>query len=155
MLGGGVGFTLLYRISRDGCNASTFHKKCDGQGPTITVFYNANNTVYGGYTSQNWLSTETEYCVYDEKAFLFQVRYNGISVQKMFPIKEDNYANAIRCGNILGPVFGKKESDLPFFTGNVHPSNGTFIFQKGEGINEHITNGTVDITDLEVYKVYG
>ena len=74
MIGGGVGFTLLYKISRDGCNASTFHTKCDCQGPTITVLYNTNDTVYGGYTSQSWLGAGTEYSAYDEKAFLFQVR---------------------------------------------------------------------------------
>ena len=161
MIGGGVGFTLLYRISRDGCNASTFHTKCDCQGPTITVLYNTNDTVYGGYTSQNWLGTGTEYSSYDEKAFLFQVRYNGSSVQKKYPIKADNYANAIRCGSTLGPVFGRKESAIPFFVGDVSFSNGIFLFQKGHLDNsytlnnEDITNGSVNITDLEVYKVDG
>ncbi|KAH3742377.1 hypothetical protein DPMN_049118 [Dreissena polymorpha] len=28
-------FTLLYKITRDGCNATTFHQKCDNQGPTV------------------------------------------------------------------------------------------------------------------------
>ena len=161
MIGGGVGFTLLYKISRDGCNASTFHTKCDCQGPTITVLYNTNDTVYGGYTSQSWLGAGTEYSAYDEKAFLFQVRDNGSSVQKKYPIKADNYANAIRCGSTLGPVFGRKESEIPFFTGNVSPSNGIFIFQRGQ-LNECynlykeiITNDSVDIKDLEVYKVDG
>ena len=50
-------FRLLYKISRDGCSAQKFHQKCDDQGPTVTVRYNTNNTIYGGYLSQSWNSS--------------------------------------------------------------------------------------------------
>ena len=45
-------FRLLYKISRDGCSAPTFHHKCDDQGPTVTVLYNKNDTIFGGYLSE-------------------------------------------------------------------------------------------------------
>lgn len=162
MIGGNIRLSLLYKISRDGCNASTFHTKCDCQGPTITVFYNTNDTVYGGYTSQSWLGAGTEYSAYDDKAFLFQVRYNGSSVQKKCSIKSDKYATAISCRHDLGPVFGKGESDIPFFTGNVNISNGIFTLSKGMPNNTYIyddlsalTNDSAAVRDLEVYKVEG
>ncbi|XP_052212383.1 interferon-induced protein 44-like [Dreissena polymorpha] len=54
-------FTLLYQITRDGCNATTFHQKCDNQGPTVTVLYNQQGSVYGVYGSASWyLETLTE-----------------------------------------------------------------------------------------------
>lgn len=165
MIGGGkFKFTLLYKISRDGCNAWTFHTKCDSQGPTITVIYNTKDTVYGGYTSQSWLGAGTEYGAYDEKAFLFQVRYNGKSVNNKFPIKADKYANATACHHSLGPVFGKGEPDIPFFTGKVNASNEVFNFTAGKiGIVYDMkstdiatfTNDSTEVRDLEVYKVDG
>lgn len=91
-------FQLLYKISRDGCSASTFHQKCDGQVATVTVLYNTNKTIYGGYLSQSWHSygeyiernpnrrhLREEYfydqegcndaCIYDPNAFIFRLQY--------------------------------------------------------------------------------
>ncbi|XP_052285297.1 interferon-induced protein 44-like [Dreissena polymorpha] len=51
-------FTLLYKITRDGCNATTFHQMCDNQGPTVTVLYNQQGSVYGGYESASWTSSD-------------------------------------------------------------------------------------------------
>lgn len=164
MIGGKHRFTLIYKISRDGCNSSTFHTKCDCQGPTITVFYNTNDTVYGGYTSQSWLGVGAAYKAYDEKAFLFQVRYNGSSVKKKYPIKTDKYAAAITCGHSLGPVFGEADSDIPFFTGNVNPIQGIYTFKQGKLNNNYrmenvdikaFTNDSVEVQDVEVYKLEG
>nr|XP_022296595.1 interferon-induced protein 44-like [Crassostrea virginica] len=160
MIGGNVRLNLLYKISRDGCSASTFHTKCDCKGPTITVIYNSKNTVYGGYTSQNWLGTGAEYSAYDEKAFLFQVRYNGTNVQKKYPIKADKLANAISCSHNIGPTFGKGDPEFPSFSGVLKPSNGVFVF-KGTKANivynitdiASFTNDSLEVQDLEVYKV--
>ena len=44
-------FRLLYSFTRDGCGNQPFHSKCDNQGPTVTVLYNPQGCVYGGYTS--------------------------------------------------------------------------------------------------------
>ena len=52
--GGPKTFTLLYSATKDGCVANTFHQKCDNQGPTVTVLYNPQGSVYGGYTGQSW-----------------------------------------------------------------------------------------------------
>ena len=162
MIGGNVRLNLLYKISRDGCSASTFHTKCDCKGPTITVIYNSNDTVYGGYTSQNWLGAGTEYSAYDEKAFLFQVRYNGTSVQKKYSIKADKFASAISCCHNFGPTFGKGDPEFPSFSEVLKPSNGVFVF-KGTKANSvynitdiaSFTNDSLEVQDLEVYKVDG
>jgi hypothetical protein len=47
-------FKLLYSFSRDGANATTFHTNCNNKGPTLTVIYDTEGSVYGGYTDQNW-----------------------------------------------------------------------------------------------------
>ena len=49
-----VKFELLWKGSRDGFGASTFHTKCDGKGATLTVVKSEHDKVFGGYTSESW-----------------------------------------------------------------------------------------------------
>ena len=47
---------LLYRGTRDGMNSFAFHQKCDGQGPTISLYENDKGNIFGGYSSISWAS---------------------------------------------------------------------------------------------------
>ena len=154
-------FRLLYKISRDGCSAQTFHQKCDGQGPTVTVLYNTNNTIYGGYLSQSWNSKG--YYIKDASAFLFRLQFNGSSNPLKFAVSE-----AARAGygnSNHGPTFGSGY-DIKTFTaaikisGKFFPLNGN-IRNIGKSYNldgqnsSTITNDNLQVTDLEVYSVIG
>ena len=44
---------LLFRASRDGFAAQTFHSKCDNKGPTVTIVKSGNN-IFGGFTEISW-----------------------------------------------------------------------------------------------------
>ena len=44
---------LLFRASRDGFAAATFHSKCDNKGPTLTIVKSGNN-IFGGFTEKSW-----------------------------------------------------------------------------------------------------
>ena len=46
---------LLFRASRDGFLASTFHSKCDNKGPTVTIVQSEEN-IFGGFTEESWSS---------------------------------------------------------------------------------------------------
>ena len=46
---------LLYRASRDGFAAATFHSKCDNKGPTVTIVKSGNN-IFGGFAEESWTS---------------------------------------------------------------------------------------------------
>ena len=46
---------LLFRASRDGFRASTFHSKCDSKGPTVTIVKSGGN-IFGGFTKRAWES---------------------------------------------------------------------------------------------------
>ena len=46
---------LLYRASRDGFEAESFHLKCDYKGPTVTVV-KSGNFIFGGFTEAAWRS---------------------------------------------------------------------------------------------------
>ena len=44
---------LLFRGSRDGFQAQTFHSKCDNKGPTVTIM-KSGNYIFGGFTEKSW-----------------------------------------------------------------------------------------------------
>jgi hypothetical protein len=43
--------TLLFRGSIHGWNANDFHSRCDGKGPTISLFKVKDGDCIGGYTN--------------------------------------------------------------------------------------------------------
>ena len=48
-------YRLLFRASRDGFAASTFHFQCDNEGPTVAVVKSGGN-IFGGFTEKPWAS---------------------------------------------------------------------------------------------------
>ena len=156
-------FRLLYKISRDGCSAGAFHQQCDGQGPTVTVLYNTQKTIFGGYLSESW-NSEDDY-IDDPRAFLFRLQYNESYNPLKFPVKDSTYAGY--GGGDKGPTFGEEHApDFQTFTGtvtklgNYFSLNGNFnkigntYNLNGQNISS-ITNNSLQVTDLEVYKVEG
>jgi hypothetical protein len=49
--------TLLYKSTKDGDSASTFHSKCDYQGNTLSLIRNTKCFRCGGFTTQSWSSS--------------------------------------------------------------------------------------------------
>ncbi|XP_045166459.2 interferon-induced protein 44-like [Mercenaria mercenaria] len=155
-------FTLLYAITRDGCSPTIFHQKCDNQGPTVTVLYNQHESVYGAFTSVSWQSLGGIYARND-KAFLYQLKYNGNEKKNMF--HTINSYQAVLHNKDFGPMFGNWPCDLYTFggsqiekSGTVFPLNGSMsgfgktFTNKGVTVDQ-INNNTMNVTELEVYQV--
>jgi len=159
-------FTLLYSATRDGCDATTFHQKCDNQGPTVTVLYNPQGSVYGGYTGKSWNGNTEDY-INDTTAFLYQLKFSGNEQRTKFLIVKS--CNAIFSVNIYGPTFGGGHN-LHTFSSTINVSSGVYAlnghvtFDKSYQMSSvspkvkswvDINNGTMNVTELEVYKVTG
>ncbi|XP_052212600.1 interferon-induced protein 44-like isoform X2 [Dreissena polymorpha] len=151
-------FTLLYKITRDGCNATTFHQKCDNQGPTVTVLYNPQGSVYGGYGSASWHSTGAN--IQDGNAFLFQLKFSGSEKFTKFPVV--NGAYGLSGHATYGPNFGGGV-DFTTFNGTINHTGGVFTLNGQMKIgtyfnnigltSDQINNGTKAVTEMEVYRV--
>ena len=48
-------FVRCWRAKTDGWAASTFHRNCDGKGPTVTII-KVGSYIFGGYTDVSWSS---------------------------------------------------------------------------------------------------
>jgi len=95
-------FRLLFRGSRDGFAASTFHKRCNGRGPNISIIKSTNNHVFGGYSQQSWHSNGNY--TRDDNAWLYSLR-NTKGDPKVLKIVK-NQQNAIYGNSGYGPTYG-------------------------------------------------
>ena len=64
---------IIYRGSVDGFKISDFHKKCDGEGATLSVIKTTCGEILGGFTKVPW----AQYGEYksDADAYLFSVNH--------------------------------------------------------------------------------
>lgn len=159
-LSGNKGYTCLFRATRDGCTATKFHSLCNNKGPTVTIIYNTNNSVYGGYTSVSWASTENWQT--DGQAFLIRLYQNGNWKPVQLPVS--NPSHTIYDASSQGPSFGSGH-DLLAFTSTA-TWNGTYFQSDGYVIpgnaysangetSDSITGGSKQLKEIEVYLVEG
>ena len=47
-------YEKIFTASKDGWNASDFHKHCDNEGPSLTIIQSSAGNVFGGFTKFNW-----------------------------------------------------------------------------------------------------
>lgn len=72
----GKNLKLIFRLTRDGGEAGTFHDMCDHIKNTITLIMSEDGKIFGGYASIPWTS-ELGYKL-DEKAYLFSLDQQSI-----------------------------------------------------------------------------
>ena len=133
---------LLYRLSIDGDQISTFHLLCDNKGPTLTLFETKEGNKGGIYTPLSW-DSNSEW-KNDMKTFMFNLNKN----QKYKKLKNEN---SIYCNNSYGPWtygFG--------FCGNMRKidhvgSNINSQYEKGAEILPN--NSDFEVKEVEVYKI--
>ncbi|XP_062590727.1 interferon-induced protein 44-like isoform X2 [Saccostrea cucullata] len=150
-------FELLYKISRDGGTPQKFHELCDNKGPTVTMFYNVDKYVYGGYLSEMWESVGN--WAIDQNAFLFKLYSAGKWNAKKFPYLSgsgDNYFRHSTYGPLFGSLWSIEKSELLRNSSGYFPLSTTNLFS-GKGFNlagdtaKSVSNGHNNVTDLEVY----
>jgi len=93
----GKRFRLLYRSSRDGASAASFHIACDGQGPTVTLIKSS-----GGYAGVAWSSDDEDHAC--PSAFLFTATNPHGDPITRFMSNGDEMA--VQCFSDSGPTFG-------------------------------------------------
>ncbi len=75
-------FELLYRGSRDGTTSKIFHEKCDNQGPTICLYKNNKDYIFGGYSSISWTNKGSQHSAPDSFVFYFN-KYSQFKANKI------------------------------------------------------------------------
>ncbi len=108
-------FSLLWRGSRDGFDAETFHLLCDGKANTLTVIKNTNGFIFGGFTSVPWESSGNYKA--DNRAFLFTLTNPS---DMPFKLRVCTPQKAVYHRSINGPTFGAGRDLIVFSLSNTN-----------------------------------
>jgi len=96
---------LLYRGSKDGFDAASFHANCDDKGPTLTIVETTDGYFMGGYSDLPWMNASYQWH-YSNKAFIF-VAGRDTPPQKMKILNDQASKMYAVCHNKdYGPTFG-------------------------------------------------
>jgi hypothetical protein len=79
---------LVYRGTRDGFQASEFHKRIGGKGFLLSIIQTTLGKIFGGYTEVAWPTDTRD--LKDDKSFMYSVDH-----KEKYPIKKDS-SRAIR-----------------------------------------------------------
>lgn len=141
---GHVRLHLLYKASVHGFTAAAFHGRCDKQGPTVIVAYNAAGFVFGAYTSKDYTQSGAD--VNDEQAFLYNIR-----AQEDKPLRVAGISGQCAFTDVAtGPNYGALvflHEDKPAFQSNPGTS---FHFQAAALHGDDLV-----LTEFEVYRAEG
>ena len=95
-------WSLLYRGSRDGFQASDFHSRCDHKPNTLTIVKSLNGNIFGGFTSAQWKSTTS--LDINKSAFIFSLVNKENRLLIFEQSSNDDYS--ICSFKNFGPIFG-------------------------------------------------
>lgn len=146
----------LYRGSRDGADAGSFHRHCDDKGATVTVVETTCGHVFGGYADVPWGTNDAEddvenfdgFWVPSDRAFLF-----GLECREGGPFKSRiNHPNyALYHDHDQGPTFSKNDLVL------LAPDNRSCLedYETPPGRSEYCFTGkpSFDLKEIEVFRV--
>ena len=146
------GLELLYRSSRDGLTAQTFHSKCDNKGRTITIIETTEGGVVGGYTNTAWRSMGYDSCAHANKAFLFAMSGFRLSTPIKMKLRGDHCAiyNQSNCGPIFGYAVVYDYNDLTVNGSSVTLYTG-YAYERGP--KQLAECRTYSIKEMEVFRV--
>ena len=89
-------YTLIYKATRDGDKAQTFHTMCDSYNHTVVLIKTLKGRRFGGYTYEKWEGEDVNKV--DNRSFLF-----SIDKQKVYNVIRNE--EAIGCYKLNGPDF--------------------------------------------------
>ena len=149
---------LLYRGSRDGMTSNNFHNKCDNKNPTIILYRNTKDSIFGGFTSLAW-SNSGGYRA-DPKAFIFTLKNIHNSEPIKFHVKDEN--QGVYHDNNYGPTFGEgcdiriKSDFLNSDSDTDFPCRYKDTLGKGKSIftgDFNNKNSTYRLKEIEVFQM--
>ena len=89
-------YTLIYKASRDGDKAETFHNMCDSYNHTLVLIKTIKGRKFGGYAYEKWDGEDINKV--DNRSFLF-----SIDNKKVYNVNRNE--EAIGCYKLNGPDF--------------------------------------------------
>ena len=151
---------LIFRGTRDGMNASSFHEKCDNKGETITLYQNDKGNIFGGYASISWTNNSGSYFS-APSSFIFTLSNIYNTQPTKFPNKKDG--KEVCHNREYGPLFGEGcdiRISSDFVKGDNYstfPSSYIDILGKGKSVftgDVNNNNKKIKFIEVEVFQLF-
>ena len=144
-----IKYKLLYRGTRDGMNASSFHQKCNSIPNTISIIQTTKGYKFGGYAEQTWENHSDGSWIKDDKSFVFSIDYMKI-------YNHVNGTHAIYRSNNNGPTFDSCIYLRKDFSKNENETSGknsANYHYSGFNRDYELNDGEVDfsVAEIEVF----
>jgi cytoskeletal protein CcmA (bactofilin family) len=149
-----VGFTLLYRGSRDGFASSVFHTKCDNQGSTFLVFKSDGGYIATAYVNISWDVSNNYKTATSGTCWLNNLENPSGTISTTKALNSAAPQYTIYCNNSYGPTFGGGHDLMTVST--INASGGYTNPHSYSGFTNATLFGSYSawkITEIEVYKV--
>ena len=149
---------LIYRGTRDGMNSYSFHNKCDNKGPTICLYKNDKDHIFGAYASISW--TNKGEWKSAPQSFLFTLtNMHDVEPTKMPHSLKDSIYSVYH--NVeFGPSFGSGRdiSISSDFAMNESYANFPYTYidetKRGPSIfSSELKSNKFKLKEIEVYQV--
>jgi hypothetical protein len=137
-----VKVNLLYRLSRDGPEISTFHNLCDNKGPTLTLFHIENGDKVGFYINESFDSTSS--WKYDSNCFIFNLNLNKkfMKIKRLYIFDYPSFVCLSNCGPSVNGLGCNENISLDY------------IFHSYENIDKCFENGSEILPSTSGEKKY-
>ena len=138
-------FRLLYRNSKDGNHAESFHKHCNGYANTLTLIESNHGNVFGGFTTKDWGIGNVGF-VKDDLSFLFRIKSKFNDPPKIFDVKKGT--SPLYIYSSYGPTFGY---DL-VLQGSSYGTTYSELGSAFEGTGNELCGGVLKKTDIAQHQ---
>ena len=142
-------YKLLWKGSRDGFAVATFHARCDGLKPTLTIVHSNDGYVFGGYTSLPWNYVSGTYAQ-DLTAFIY-------SITQKYKCSEQKNSSSICCNGGYGPIFGNGHNLYIYDNSNANNSSysnvSSYTYISPTGASYLTGSHNFTVKEIEVYLV--
>jgi hypothetical protein len=146
---------LLYKASRDGWFASTFHQRCDEAGPTLVIAKSEHGHIFGGFADKDWGGRHLQFegFIQDPLAVLFSLTDGQGRAPALLNLKHAK--TALQNNNKLGPCFGQG-NDLRLNLGEqrVQCNPHSYIIPTGFRQDTYLAgHSSTRLDEVEVYSM--
>ncbi|GES79759.1 hypothetical protein GLOIN_2v1761969 [Rhizophagus clarus] len=142
---------LIFRASRDGYDAITFHQNCNNQGACIIVAKitgNQNERLVGGFNPIGWFDSSGQYSAAPD-AFLFYIENKDLNNAKISRVLPYCASKAIFQEASSAVNFGAPDLRI---SNNCNKNNSSF-FNTTSFYEYSIIIGNFSVIDYEVFQV--
>jgi len=142
---------LLFRGSRDGMNARSFHKKCDDEGPIIVLVKTTQGYIFGGYSGLEWRRSGDE--VLSSSAFLFSLNCHASTNPTKLRQQDTWNDESLYFDPSYGPCFGSGHDLCRFGRTNTSHLGHTYELPNGWNSESFAGSNTFELSEVEVFSL--